>query len=1547
MFINNNLPTPVSTPYSTDLHQTLSLPYNDPSCTVAGETYFPKPTHIETPHDIYSDITPEEGTSGNRNNEKKLTTTPIPSDAEKMSSSSSVSSCSPEESPSSQETDSDQSLLSSRPSGSKPTYPVIASDSYGQFSSKNHVNQISTHSQLPTTSGMNSGEGYMNESLQNQIPVPENVVEIDESSIEFNRVEPAISKNTIPSSSAIVSDQNQTYLNPNQVNSRTDHVNNKEVESRSDYPPSYSAETNSSWSVLKEERRKQKLEKKMLQAKQLEQSTSSGGSKLERVDSQSRKHHRHKHKHRSKHHSIPPNIIAMPMLNDAHSYSGLIPKVNADPTNNRKMNYKPSGPPRSITEKVKQQMMQEKMKAAGLVPKQLPLAKSPPLSQPNPVTAQPTAPQPPPPSSNAKSNSYSHIAPSKFGSVNGEPSSDKNAKCRWQTVTAIEGPKLPPVLSEIDRIPKRGRPSKKMTQINLKFKGDAVKQPNKVVPAQTVSETPNIVSMYTINESGAIEKLENRPKQNQRSKERAEAFRNELLEISKKTIIQKKTAGAKDVVGAFKAVGVRTRKQASNNNVVGEREDNKKKTKVKNKVFGGDSSNSGKPSEKIIDEDCAYTFSELAKQFKISNSILHRAIEQSHRSSVAKKTVKSSLKQKEKERESSKPSVTVEKPTESQPPISATDSAKPEVPLEKPSSPPIKPTSLSSEKSADLTYDVAKRKKKKKKHKKEKNELGKKKKNKDKKKKSKRKEAKGLSDGFLTLESNNEVFSGSTLATESSVTGATSKPTKKTLERKSQDMKTPEVEKTLKPIEPPQILKKVDSLSSLSAVEDECEGGLSSSDVETSLPSTTESVGTSSGSTPAVASPTTSAASAVFGSGISAIMPTFQGIKEHGGLQQFSEHTKNLTEGNLFRAKKHKHKKKKLISRAKNVADPEFLSKIEKLVESLRNMRLSSNGFQTPPFGSKPSNVFATTFQVKPISNSPKKTHEFSYRDPALNRSKQKHNARGESSVSRGQTSSKVGDTAIMSVFCRSVFFKNYGYIKPYTISSKVDLLKSPISQSSLPIARNKFEFTSNSTQKAPVFSKGSSFVNSEARNASLDKAETNVKSNSPQSPANEAPVNTAQGKSIKRKRGWPRGKPRGSRKQLSAVQDEPEFSGNDGVPIQDVKEMEKPQKSSSNLNLTSTNVVSRESRKPDDSPSSKSNDLPSTTALSSGNTATSTSINQDLVNHIKAAITASLSSAVVCSDTVAKTVDSAVASYFQNFDPSSDLVQVKDSLRPMTKGESSKSKPKGDSSKPTVKKLTEKSLPRGRPSKYAKLSEQLLDSTESSKISDKHPKKLWASKHQSVPTSANTSKPEKRTPGRPRKYPSVSVEPPAKIQRKGAKALKMGELSKSEESRISAAFAPPPRATLTTEQKQPKSTTRGRRPLLAAGSNVSVPMIKKQKESTKTLKSRKINMQFATNTEKLSFGAHSSSTKDDLLNKTGKNRKGNLLDDAEEQNKSDSSIKGTVKRSLESVVAKLKSKQTPVSLFSNFVDEECSENQSLSKQVSIALTVVALLVYY
>merc|ERR1711881_467357 len=41
---------------------------------------------------------------------------------------------------------------------------------------------------------------------------------------------------------------------------------------------------------------------------------------------------------------------------------------------------------------------------------------------------------------------------------------------RWQTVTAIQGPKLPPVLSEQDRIPKRGRPSKQMKELNLKLK---------------------------------------------------------------------------------------------------------------------------------------------------------------------------------------------------------------------------------------------------------------------------------------------------------------------------------------------------------------------------------------------------------------------------------------------------------------------------------------------------------------------------------------------------------------------------------------------------------------------------------------------------------------------------------------------------------------------------------------------------------------------------------------------------------------------------------------------------------------------------------------------------------------------------------------------------------------------------------------------------------------------------------------------------------------------------------------------------------------------
>ena len=101
---------------------------------------------------------------------------------------------------------------------------------------------------------------------------------------------------------------------------------------------------------------------------------------------------------------------------------------------------------------------------------------------------------------------------------------------------------MPPKMSDNERIPKRGRPSKKIAQNNLKFKrpdkssiAEHVEKKEKVqikdVPA-TISE---LVSTYTITDSGRMQKVDLKVKENKKNKVRAEAFQSLLDQIAQGT----------------------------------------------------------------------------------------------------------------------------------------------------------------------------------------------------------------------------------------------------------------------------------------------------------------------------------------------------------------------------------------------------------------------------------------------------------------------------------------------------------------------------------------------------------------------------------------------------------------------------------------------------------------------------------------------------------------------------------------------------------------------------------------------------------------------------------------------------------------------------------------------------------------------------------------------------------------------------------------------------------------------------------------------------
>ena len=1523
-----------STSYSRNLPHSISMSYGDLNAGLTENAY-----HLPS-DDLYPDLGPEEHVIGNHN-EKKLTTTPIPSDAEKMSSSgSSTSSRSPGESPSPQ-TDLDQVGIDTRQTASKSVFSTPPNQLYPSYSndaahSLSHgdrelVNQVSA-------SGSNiSGELYTNENSQTLIPVPENVIEIDDGSIDFSIAERASVKDSISISLGKSTSNSQLYSssNNNGTNPQVTPNSKTNVGDRN----SLNAESHPSWSVMREERRKHKLEKTMQRAKQHDVSASlqrdapmslqpTSIEKLKKNDAQSRKlsHHKHKHKRTKHFHHIPPNVIAMPVPHrSSNTYSGLIPKVTADPTNN--INYKSAGPPRSITEKVlKQQMMKEKTKTStAYTSKNVVESKSLPSDTLFTVnSSKPSAPQQPITAEAAiqPSVTYSHIAPSKFATAAKNVASNNTTTCRWQTVTAIQGPKMPPMLSERDRIPKRGRPSKKMTEMNLKYKVKTNPSEAKVTPAPAVDDKPNIVSMYTINESGGIEKLENKPKQNQRSKERAEAFRNELLEISKKATIQMKTAGAKEAVGAFKAVGVRTRKQANSNT---ETDDGKKKAKTKSRVFGGENPVTGKGTDKVMDENCIYTFSELAKQFKISNSILYRAIEQSHRSSMSRRNSKASQKLKEKIRETSSskplPSPIPEKAEEILPSKVAHDKEKNKLfdVVANVQRTPV--ASLSSEKNTDLAVEVAKRKKKKKKHKKEKNELGRKKKNKDKKKKSKRKEKEGSSP-LYALDSNNKVFSSCAAA------DATAPPQLLTEEPKKENYETKQetsdvliditkslsknsgvVTSTEKPAQ------QLASVSSLSGGEDVYGGSDSFSDTEISLTVSESKINRSSFASTSVttAAPTvaTSSAAIVFGSGISSLMPTFQGIKEHGGLQQFSEHSKNLAETNLFRGKK-KHKKKKPI-RAKNVSDPEFLSKMESLVESLMKMKLSSSVSMPSLFGNKTFNIFAKVFSSF-NSSSCWKINALSYREPHSSRVEAQHHDNTSHNERAGQgclnTSLVSSD---MSIFCRSSFFTKNGMIKPCEESTDTNLLKSPITHKQS--SSGKIVECAKPSQKPVKFTEiADHFPDSEPSiTPSVNTPPAGASKDEVLYSSKKANCGNLM-KSGKRKRGWPRGKPRGPRAKLP-------LTANGQVSMISEANLDKAQNnheilerhviSSSNLSIGQASkgikVVDRDpptqSQSVDDNSEKIKVSGQSDFQASTGGF--SAPINQDLVNHIKAVITASLSSAAVCSDTVAQTVDNAVASYMQNIET------------PVLQTPSIVSKPI---------KIADKSRPKGRPQKCG-APDKVLKEADSNKASDKHPKKLWAFKHQEVSAGLGVAaqKSEKRRPGRPRKYPSVDGEPPVKISKK----TKLSILDKPIASnRMSATKQTAQKTPKSIEQKHPKVSTKVKSVSVMTTSSVLKPL------KTQNFQKQQIAKIVSNSSTKTSSKPACSK-----LGGRASKRKLSLLVPTEDPNQTADPVsksQQSLKKSLESVVAKLKRKQSTSAASSSELSP--SERRLLVFQVSFCV---------
>ena len=1333
----------------------------------------------------------EESLSEDRSQEKKLTITPIPSDAEKtLNSGSSDSSGSHEESPS--------------PTASRVKGPSIDHSS----SCSNPYVGANFHELVPPAAHENyvSGDAMVNDDVVlNAIPVPENVVEIGDNSVkDYSCVDAALSVVNVPASSATTKS-----AMPQRDATSSFHSVKASPRNPSD-----------SWLTAKEERRKRKLHhKKHKKSKHQESAPASNTCADAGVTPDNlaprpavdvsggveKPRHRVKHYQQlsdvtatSKHLFTPSEQLTVENSLLAQTpYSNLLPKTTADPIGS-------VGVPvcdksvASVSWNQKSKESSSKKTFDKLKKKRNATNYSSLVIAGQTTTSTPTSNQ------NCFAGESELRSPGRgISSSTGKviPSSGATGVRRWQTVTAVQDPKLPPMLSERDRIPKRGRPSKQMKEMNLKCKSpfDLPDATPTTTAATTTATTvavklavkPNesasrTVSMYTINDKGLIEVLNSKPKENRRSKERAEAFRNMLTEISKKSSIQKKTAGAKEVIGAFKAVGVRTRKQALTGVLT---EDKKKQVKLKPKP--SPAAETAACNERVEDKDGMYTFKELAKQFNISNSILYRAMEQWQRSKVAKvKQPKLPNKAKQcVEKKAEKPvRSAVSQPVEKKPlkllkppaPLKQFDESSQEANML--SEPKKLPTSVVSSEpqhcenavpaaavatrnspkisvasvepaavaAAQPEGEKVKRKKKKKKHKKEKRDGIKKKKTKEKKRKKKR---------FKPDSHVPPVASAAVEEAKSKDTPSVQPSTENSICQTdvvpiSLSQKTPSVstESTTKSLPRP------GSISSLSAPEEDndYDGGDSSSDVDiaNAVPTSVSAV-----ISPLLKSPTTpplcTGKTQVFGSCLSSssLMPSFQGIKEHGGLMQLSEHARKMEELRDARSKKHKHKKKKPGRRSKNVSDPTFLNNMEELVAWLERAKISGSvPFVSGSGLAKSTNVFACDFvgRTKLFQNGGMAVEDaLSYRDPARNRSRSKRPSYQPQAVAARKTVPPER-FAHLSSFCRASFFVEHGFVKPCTSDAAASFFK-PVSAK---------------LSKTNVYPPADT-VQTETPLAFSPALLSAPKAMEPHAVKRKAETSTANKKQRKR-RGWPLGKPRGPRSKKPSLDEDLSDASADAeqesVVRSDVcgsrhhnktRDESKPSQNSNNQNTESQEVDMKLSGKRNTTDAQHEDALRSVSSASKVSSSDEPQISHDLVDHIKAAIAAKLNAANVSSEIVAKTVDTAVKDYLSKVGVSESTVADQQVSKTKVPVNARHRKTRGRPPKCMVSPSTEVNPAAGEPGQGI--------SAEQSKPSDK-PKKFWASKHQVTSAGGSSSNENqtaivqtKRGPGRPRKYPIAS----------------------------------------------------------------------------------------------------------------------------------------------------------------------------------------------
>lgn len=418
-----------------------------------------------------------------------------------------------------------------------------------------------------------------------------------------------------------------------------------------------------------------------------------------------------------------------------------------------------------------------------------------------------------------------------------------------------------------------------------------------------------------------------------------------------------------------------------------------------------------------------------------------------------------------------------------------------------------------------------------------------------------------------------------------------------------------------------------------------------------------------------------------------------------------NDHSDTFTsQGHTHSSKKHsKHKKKKFFRKSKNICDPAFLLILDELVKGFENLALDPFQKRQQDHKAKNANIF---FNV-------------SFSDASRTRLEMFQHCAEDSSESR-----------------IAVFPKNAKSLKG--LSKREGIRECNTDSTTQQMLHQK----SKSDGKPDVIG-----VENESINLSND-ANANLIS-LPTKPANTEQTNAlskSRGTPFKRKRGWPRGKPRGPRAKKSNSLSTSKIAKS----IQQRRNLPNSELNTKRFStiLTDSSCAdgdiddcSAEEKNYQSDDSLKELTRESVTSVSSSSASNSAEsllrdklVGESLMQQIRKAIEANLPS-TVNKDALTKSVDAAVQSYLENVTTAhkktgeSDQIDIEKSTRNMTQA----------ADDPTQ--------------------ESQISKSKTKMNVEKHPKKFWAYKHQDTEIPPNSEeiiepvvKPKKRRPGRPRK---------------------------------------------------------------------------------------------------------------------------------------------------------------------------------------------------